>query len=430
MSISNAMQAGVSGMSANAQSINRISENIANLGTDGYRRTFSQMVTSTTSSPTMGLAPSGVRAVDGVDMMRDGSVRITNRPTDLALTGPGFFAVSKTVNETVESNYALTRAGSFEADADGNLRNAAGYYLAGFPYGNDGTVGVVDRGIFGDLETVNIADVTMAGSATLQASVSGNLPSQTTGLATPGDPFTSTVTYYTALGNAERMQVAWQPSAVPNNWTLSLSDSTGAAIGQVDVAFSDTGATAGSPDTYSNIVDATGTGGFAFDPLLGEATLNMNGQTFMVEFGVPGEFNGITQFAGDYRPLTVDADGTQTGNLVRVEIDDRGDLFGIFDNGERKALYNIPVASVTNADGMSSQDGNVYSITRNSGALYLAQSGDPGIGIMSSGALEGSNVEVAEELTQLIQTQRAYSSSAKIVTTADEMLDETLRLKR
>ncbi|WP_212522760.1 flagellar hook protein FlgE [Actibacterium sp. MT2.3-13A] len=434
MSISNAMQTGVSGLQANSTRVGRISDNIANANTDGYRRTFAQMVTSTSSNAN-GFAPAGVQAVQGAEIVKEGSLRPTSGATDLAIGGPGFFVVSKNPNDPAESNYSLTRAGAFQPDENGNLRNAAGLYLAGFPYDSSGTLGTVNRTGFGDLETVNVGSFTLPGEATSAMSLSGNLPAQETGLATPGAPFVSSAQFFSPLGAADQMRLSWQPSATPNQWDLTISDAAGTSYGTVTVDFHDSGALAGAPLAYSNITNtAPAPANFAFNPATGVATLTINNgavpQVIDLTIGAPGSHDGITQFAGDYSAPRYETDGFQTGTLVRAEIDERGDVFGIFDNGGRKLLYNIPLAEVTNPNGLLAQDGNAYTLSRDSGPMELGTASSGSTGKIVSGALESSNVEVAQELTDLIQTQRAYSSNAKIITTVDEMLDETMRLKR
>lgn len=429
MSISNAMQTGVSGLRANSTAVGRISDNIANANTDGYRRSFAQMVTTTTTSNSTGLAPAGVRAVQGTNVSLDGALRPTGQATDLAISGSGFFVVSRNPNELVESNYRMTRAGSFLPDENGYLRNAAGYYLSGFPYGEDGTLGAVDRNRFGDLQTVKIGDIQMVGSATTAITVGGNVPAQQTGLATPGDPFLSSAEYFTPLGVSERLQFSWQPTGTANQWEVTVSDSAGVDFGTVQVEFNASGADAGSPANYTILGAFPG-----FDTATGQATVDVgtpgNPQIVTIDFGAPDTFTGMTQFAGDYTPLKIGADGSGTGSLVRTEIDERGDVYGVFDNGMRKALYNIPLAEVPNPDGLTTTDGNAFLLSRSSGPVRLSGAGMGSAGTITAGALESSNVEVAQELTDLIQTQRAYSSNAKIVTTVDEMLDETMRLKR
>ncbi|PYE84374.1 flagellar hook protein FlgE [Pseudoroseicyclus aestuarii] len=430
MSISSAMQTGVSGLKAYSTSVGKISDNIANANTDGYHRSFAQMVTSTTGPD----APAGVRAVAGTDVGNAGALRPTDRATDLALQGDGFFLVSKTPNDPVASNYFLTRAGSFTADSEGNLVNAAGYYLSGWAMGEDGTTGTVDRNGIGSVSTVNLAGQTVQGSASTEMALTGNLPSQETGLAQPGDPFVSTAEYFTPLGEAERLTMSWQPGADDNSWTLTLSDAEGAALGSVDVTFANSGPGAGAPLSYSNATNlATAPAGFAFDPATGTATLTLdNGdapQPMTLSLGAPGSFDGLTQFAGDYALNTPAVDGAEAGALQRTEIAN-GIVYGVFDNGTRSALFEIPVAQVANVDGLEAQDGNAYRTTIESGDWRLGNAGSGSLGTIASGALESSNVDIAEELTDLIATQRAYSTSAKIITTADEMLEVTTQLKR
>jgi len=434
MSISNAMQTGISGLLANSAAVGNISSNIANANTDGYRRSFSQMVTSASGSSASSGGGAGVRAVARAEISSEGTQRPTGVASDLSIGGSGFMVVSRNPNDPVLSNYAFTRAGSFRPDADGNLRNAAGLYLAGFAYDTTGSLGTVDRSQFTDLQTVNVGGAAINGEATTQVTISGNLPAQQTGASSTGETFVTSQDYYTALGGAERLEFAWTPSTTPNQWQLQVS-AGGSALGTVDVTFSDSGPSAGAPLSYANVTSlATAPAAFAFDTATGVASLTIDNattpQTIDLTIGAPGDTSGMTQFSGDYTPVDATLDGFESGVMVRFEIDERGDLYGIYDNGARHLLYNIPLAEVPNPDGLQQIDGNAYITTQASGNFQLNQAGSGSTGALTSGALESSNVELAEELTQLIQTQRAYSSNAKIITTADEMLDETTRLKR
>ncbi|MWD28471.1 flagellar hook-basal body complex protein [Aquicoccus sp. SCR17] len=433
MSISNAMQTGISGLLANSTTVGNISSNIANANTDGYRRSFSQMVTSA-SSGGQGATAAGVRAVQRADVSLGGTQRTTGVNSDLAVSGAGFFVVSRNPNDPVQANYAFTRAGSFRVDDEGNLSNAAGLYLSGFKYDNAGTLGTVVRNQFDNLETVNVGNTTINGEATTSMSVKGNLPAQETGAGSTSEPFVTSQEYYTALGAAERLEFAWTPSTTPNVWTLGIS-AEGTELGTVDITFDDYGPSAGAPLSYGSVTAlAPAPGGFAFDTGTGTATLTIdNGttpQVIEVSIGAPGSLSGMTQFDGDYTPLQAEANGLETGKLTRFEIEDNGDLYGIFDNNSRRLLYNIPLAEIPNPDGMRAIDGNAFITTQASGEFHLSEAKSGTAGSIASGSLEASNVELVEELTDLIQTQRAYSSNAKIITTADELMDETTRLKR
>ena len=434
MSIYSALQTGVSGLFANATSVARISENIANANTNGYKRSFAQMVTSTASNVGH-LAPSGVQAVVGSDIETSGALSLSGSQTDLAVNGEGFFIVSKNPNDPVQTNYMLTRAGAFAPDKDGNLVNAAGYYLAGYRYADDGTLGAVDRNSVTQLQTINTASIDQQAAPTTRMSLAGNLPAQETGQAEPGAPFISSGTFHSALGVADRLQFQWQPGAQDNTWTATVRASDGTEYGSVDVAFTDTGPGTGTPAAYGNVQNlAAAPAAFAFDPATGTATLTVdNGTTpqqIEIAFGAPGETGGLTQFSGDFTPQEITADGSSPGSLLRTEMDERGNMYGVFDNGQRRALFQIPLGLVTNPDGLVRADGNAYRLSRESGDLTINEARTGATGSIEQNMLEASNVEIAQELTDLIRTQRAYSSNAKIITTMDEMLDETTRLKR
>ncbi|WP_163851533.1 flagellar hook protein FlgE [Pseudooceanicola aestuarii] len=432
MSISNAMASGVSGLLANSTAVERISYNIANADTAGYRRSFAQMVTS--GAVAAGASSTGVTTNIAHANSDDGSFQSTSTVSNLSIGGNGFFVVNRNISENSTSPNLMTRVGSFEPDDNGFLRNAAGYYLLGFEYDSNGSLGAVDRSSFEDLVPINVSNRTISGSATSEVTMTGNLPSQETGLATPGDPFVSSLEYYSPLGEANRLSFSWQPTANANEWEVTVSDAT-TDYGTMTMSFHDSGALAGAPATYGAGTSlATAPAAFVFDPATGMMELTIdNGttpQVVQIALGEPDSFDGLTQFAGDFTPLNADVDGAQSGALTRVEFDEFGDVWGIFDNGTRQTLYSIPLGTVSNPNGLATSDNSVFGLSADSGDLYLARPGTGDAGVINSGGVESSNVDIAEELTSLIQRQRAYSSNAKIITTADEMLDETLRLKR
>ena len=435
MSILNAMRTGVSGLDAQGKQVGAISDNIANSQTVGYKRAFADLVT-TTSATNSGLRfPAGVKAHTGNNISNQGANVSTGSAYDLAIAGNGFFVVAPTPNDPIQANYVLTRAGSFTPDENGFLQNSQGYYLHGFQYQDDGTLGVIDRTSMGSLEAVNVSDVDLQSEATSSMTISANFPSDDTGLATPGAPYVATAEYFTPLGEGENLEFSWQPTATDNQWILTVNDVDGAALGTVQVDFNDTGANAGSPATYSAVTNlAAAPSAFAFDTATGVATLTLdNGstpQTLDVFLGAPNTMDGITQFAGDYIPQSVDKNGSSTGSLVRTEINDRGTLEGIFDNGARRDLYQIPLGVVKNPNGLKVGDANIFSITRAAGTFGLENPGSGGAGKVNSGALEQSTVDIATELTDLISAQRGYTTCAKIITTADTLLEVTTNIKR
>ena len=433
MSITNAMASGVSGLLANSTAVDSISYNIANADTVGYRRSFDQMITLGSSS-TAGSTGSGVRTAEIHSNTIDGNYIDTSISTNLAISGNGFFVVNTNIDASYTTGNLFTRVGSFAPDDDGNLVNSAGLYLMGYPYGPDGTLGAVDRNSFADLEPVNVAFQSIAGSMTGNIEVGGNLPSQETGQANPGDPFVSSIEYYNALGEPERVTLSFQPTGTANAWDVLITDET-TDYGQVTMTFADSGPTAGSPLNYTGITNlTTAPSNFVFDPATGTMTLTIdNGTTPQVvdlSLGAPGSFDGLSQFSGDYTPLEIDADGAQSSSLTRLEFDEFGNVWGVFDNGARTALSQIPLATFANPNGLQTNNNSTFTTSLDSGEFYLGQAGSGETGTLSSGGVESANVDIAQELTSLIQRQRAYSSNAKIITAADEMLSETVNLKR
>lgn len=441
MSIYSAMQSGVSGLFAQATKTSKIADNIANANTVGYKKVFADFVTNTsTAIPAPNSTyPAGVRAVTKQTVDSQGNFMSTNTATDMAIAGDGFFMVGKSVTDQQYDNFMLTRSGSFRPDENGFLQNTAGFYLHGYAFDSNGDLGNIDRNGTGDLTAINISDITMMGDATSYMKVSGNIPSQETGwdpLGVAPDSFFSSAEYFTPLGAKERVEFEWIPQADPNEniWTLRVSQD-GTDFGTVDVEFSTDPADAGSPANWTNVTNlGVAPAGFSFDTVTGVATITVdNGsvpQNIEIELGAPGTFGGITQFYGDFTPQQIEKDGAAAGELNRVEISNEGIVFGVFDNGASRALYQIPIAQVTNPNGLMLSDGNTYRLTKEAGSFSLGEANSGATGAVQSGVLERSNVDIAEELTSLIETQRAYSSNAKIITTADEMLEETTRLKR
>jgi flagellar hook protein FlgE len=138
----------------------------------------------------------------------------------------------------------------------------------------------------------------------------------------------------------------------------------------------------------------------------------------------------VTQLSDSFARSPVIKDGSPVGDLTRVEVDANGYLHAIYDSGITRVIYQIPVAAVPNYNGLTTGDNQTYTMSPESGQVFLWDAGDGPTGEMVGYAREESATDVAGELTQLIQTQRAYSSNAKIIQTVDEMLQETTNIKR
>ncbi|MBK4722554.1 flagellar hook protein FlgE [Azospirillum sp. YIM DDC1] len=410
MSLFSAMRSGVSGMSAQSSRMAAISDNISNSATIGYKRAavdFSTLMTS--SGATSNYAAGGVRSNVHYQVLKDGTIQGTQSATDMAIEGRGFFVVADNAGNTGTSpGYALTRAGSFLPDDQGFLRNSAGQYLQAWKLGPDGSLPAVNRSSFDGLSAVSIAGLAYGGSKTTQMSFAGNLPAQ----ATNGTSFDTSTSLYDGLGNPLDVTMTWTKTANPNEWTLSVTPPAGytATLSTNTVTFDTTGANAGLPAGALPQITLT-------------SPANPTPDTVNVTVG------NLTQLNGDYVPQFM-GDGARAGRVSTVDVDKAGTLWAVYDNGARQPLYQVPVADVVNPGGLVPQDGNTYTLGIDSGTMTLSNGNSGTAGSVAGYALEQSNVDIAEELVSLIETQRAYSSNATLVRTADEMVDETTRLKR
>jgi flagellar hook protein FlgE len=168
-----------------------------------------------------------------------------------------------------------------------------------------------------------------------------------------------------------------------------------------------------------------------YDATTGLVTVTTGaGEALSISVGTPGNNDGLTQFAGGFTPTQVTKNGASFATVAEVELGEDGVLSAVFTNGQRQPIYRIPLVDVVNPDGLTPVDGNAFRLSRESGPMYLWDAGDGPVGKTFGFSLELSTTDVAKELTNLIETQRAYSSNAKVIQTADEMLQETTNLKR
>lgn len=165
----------------------------------------------------------------------------------------------------------------------------------------------------------------------------------------------------------------------------------------------------------------------------GAANMQSGSQTspaVLVNFGNYNTPDGLTQLSGSFQLNYIQQNGAKFGNFAGVSINKQGIVSALFDNGVTRPVFMIPLATFTNANGLSSLSGNVWIATDFSGNPTLRQAGDAGAGEINAASLENSTVDLGTEFTRMITTQRAYSSAAKVITTADDMLSELLNIKR
>lgn len=457
------MFSGVSGLQAHQTRMDVIGNNVANVNTIGFksgRVTFQEIFSQTlrgagapdastgrggTNPMQVGLGL-GVGAVDTI--MTRGSVQRTDNPTDLSIEGEGYFIVKGGASGT----YMFTRAGNFGIDKLGNLVTGNGMNVYGWQ--DYGGVAQPDGSYLFDTEKdvepinlysdkYNLNKRMIAAKATENAVFAGNLnaayASLGTGISTIGAPlpdghpqFKVPITIYDSLGNDYKVNINFSKCAVSvaapadadnpvTSWYWEIENPTGI------------NSTAGGYIVFDKdgklIPDTTD---YDFNDITPSVEFTPDAATtgagpFTVEF----DFSKLTMYSADSSAKPTNVDGYPTGNLVTFNIGSDGILTGIYSNGQQQPLGLIALAYFENPAGLQKAGENLFIPTTNSGDFKKGlKAGSEGVGMLSPGTLEMSNVDLSREFTDMIVTQRGFQANSRIITTSDEMLQELVNLKR
>jgi flagellar hook protein FlgE len=426
MSLYGALAIGVAGLNANSTALSATSSNIANINTVGYKDATADFSTFLTSENGAGNnASAGVVANIGQDITSQGLPTTTSSPTDMSISGNGFFVVASNASSTATQEY--TRAGNFTPDNQGNLKNAAGLYLLGYKLDSSGAA-PTDAS---DLTMINVNNLTGTAQASTKVTLQANLQSgatvdstytagqMTSGAVTPD--FTSTINTYDSQGGTQPVTFSFVKTAA-NTWAYEASYSGSASnlssanpIAHGTLSFNSDG-------TLSNVNGASpASGSLSLTIPYSTAASGLSPQTVSVNFGTVGTASGVSQY-DTASTMTSTVDGEPFGTATGVSIGKDGTVTAQFSNGLSKAVYQIPLATFTNEDGLGQVNGNAYVATQASGTPNINAADTGATGSIASNSLEGSTVDLATEFTNLITTQRAYAASAQIITTADQML--------
>ena len=433
MTISSSLNASVAGLAANASRLATISDNIANSATYGYRRVqadFHSMVIASTGGT---YSAGGVRTTTQRLIDQGGALTSTANPTDLAVRGRGFLPVSRVSEVSVQnggSTMLLATTGSFRTNSEGFLTTESGLVLMGWPARADGTMPSYPRDTSDGLEPIKINTNQFTGEPTTRMSIGVNLPATSTGFESNGELQDLSIEYFDNLGTSQNLSLEFSP-VVPetgssNEWVLTIRDSaTGdTIIGEYNLKFEDDRTSGGTLNTVTTV------SGGAYDPMAGTFIVDVAGGPIEIEIGKYGDSDGLTQFSDTFAPVSLQKDGSPVGNMSSVEVDENGNVYAFFDTGISRRIFQVPLIDLPNPNGLVAQDKQTYLPSPESGAYFLWDAGDGPTGDIVSYALEESATDVAEELTSMIQTQRAYSSNAKVIQTVDEMLQETTNIIR
>jgi flagellar hook protein FlgE len=435
-----AMFNGVSAIEAQQQQMDVIGNNIANVNTTAFkagRVTFQDQLSQTIQGASLGNGTTvggtnaqqiglGVRVGSIDTSMEQGGLAATARPTDLAIQGNGFFMLGEGSNGQVQ----YTRDGSFTVDNNGNLVNASsGQYVLGWQ--SDTATGVPDttKQIDGTSHlSIPVGSLTSV-FPTSAAVFGGNLSADA--LSTDA-AYTRSVNVYDSLGKAQTVTMGFTrdatlPSGAPtgaaSSWTWTA---TGSAI---------SGTSGTAPDTKN-------TGTIYFDTS-GKEIQNADGtsaSTGQIELtntdasttpqDITPDFSSVTQVSGTSTTAPVSQNGFGPGTLSSFSIDETGSITGIFNNGQTRVLGQIAMANFANPEGLQSAGGNNFDASINSGLPQVGTAEASGLGKISTGYLEQSNVDLSTEFTNMIVSQRGFQANTKIVSTVDQMLNDVITMKQ
>ncbi len=444
MSLFGSLFSGVSGLNAQSRAMGMISDNVANVNTTAYKGAeaqFASMVTRSRGSSTY--SPGGVRVSSFATVASQGLIQSSASSTDAAISGAGFFVVRSLPGGAGEQLYS--RAGSFNPDAQGDLRTPSGYYLQGWALDANEAIANLNS-----LETVNVHSINGLAAATTRVGIGANLDADQpvyAGTYTAGDltayqtsggtsgvqpSFTRAIQVYDSLGRAHDLTLAFLHTGGADSWAVEV----GGAVGDLDATAHPNGLLASGTLTFAgdgtlqSAVLTPLVSGVPGSPVEARwaATSGADPSQLSFDFGTVGGVDGLSQFASPTSVAFVTQNGAEVGELNAVRIDKQGYVIASFTNGQDRRLYQLPIATFANASGLDARSGNVYAQTDVSGEYNLRIAGHGGAGVVAPAALEGANVDLAEEFTKMIVTQRAYSANAKIINTTDQMLEELIRM--
>jgi flagellar hook protein FlgE len=427
-------------MLANSNWLSNISQNVANANSTGYKdidTDFSALVDQSAGEASTG---AGVTTTSQSLNAMQGQIASTSTSTDLAVQGAGFFVVSD-----ASGNTFLTRNGSFVPDASGNLVNAAGYYLMGAD--TQGTTGTVSVNSLAALQKVNIEGAADSAAPSTIAALVANLPSTGTSGSTPivapatlpssnlaGSTYTAetTVVAYDDLGAPHTMNLYFTNTgtnaAGADTWDVAAFDASRATPG------------AGGPFPYGASASApAGTTTLTFDPTTGAVT---GGSPLSIAVAggaaapppssgttVSLDLSKTTQLATAFGVNSATINGNAPGSLTGVAISASGVLSFQYGNGASQNAYVIPLANVPSPDNLTSVLGDAYQTSNSSGALQIGNAGSSGFGSLDSSSLEQSTVDLATELTSMVEAQSSYEANSKVFQTGSDILSILNNLK-
>lgn len=426
MSLYGALSIGVAGLDAASTALSASSSNIANVNTIGYKRASTSFSTFLDASlGSFANASAGVTAVVGQDVTANGLAESTASATDLSISGNGFFISTPSGSPSGPQEY--TQVGNFTADANGNLVNANGQFLLGWKLDANGNPPSNNT----DLSLINVSGITGSAQATTKVSLQANLQANSTvdasyvgGDMTAGNvspDFQTTINAYDSQGGIQPFTLSFVQTGT-NTWAYEIAYAGKASNLSSANPINKGTVTFNSDGSLANINGASPASGNISVSVPWSAASGLAAQTITFNMGTVGTTNGMTQFAANSAVSGQTVNGSPFGSVTGVSVGTNGIVTARFSNGISQKVYQIPIATFANPDGLLQLSGNAYSQTNTSGGANINQAGVGGAGTISANSLEQSTVDLSSEFTHLITAQNAYSAAARVVSTANQML--------
>jgi flagellar hook protein FlgE len=407
--------AGISGLNANATAMTVVGDNIANVNTTAFkcnRSSFANILSQSLGGSGGSDIGRGVDFWGTTPVWSQGSLENTSSPTDLAINGRGFFILND-----AKGGRFYSRAGEFNFDRNGDLRNPDDLVVQGYP-----VTGVAPDGT---LALGSLSDLSVPGGGIIppQASTEINVEVNLDAGAKVGDVFTSAVTVYDSLGNSIPVTLTFTNSGAR---TWDVAGSIPASAG--------TGVTLNGGATTSVAFDASGqlTTPAADVAMALTLTNGANAQNVTWNLYDPSGVNNgsLTGYASASSTTFLGQNGYPAGSLRGVTFDEAGVVTGSYSNGQLTPLFQLALADFPSYYGLTKMGHNLYAESLESGQVLPGVPGSSSLGSISPNSIEMSNVDLAQEFVKMITTQRAFQANSRVITTSDEVLTELINIKR
>ncbi len=409
------MNTAISGLNAATSDLNTIGNNVANASTNGFKQSraeFADVYPVSGSGSSSNIIGSGVKLAAIAQQFTQGGINFTSNNLDLAVNGQGFFRLSD--NGTT----VYSRAGAFGIDNQGFLANSSGLHLTGYLADTAGNI----TGALGDLQ-LSMADI--APNATANVTVGVNLNASATVPVPAFNPANAasynnatSTTVYDSLGTTHLSTMYYRKTAA-NTWETFL---------YVDGV--DRQAAAGVPDTlaFTNLGALATVNGAAVPP--GTTTsASFNPGTGAANMVLTQDYTQTTQFGSPFGVNTLAQDGYTTGRLSGVDISDTGIVFARYTNSQSRAQGQVVLTNFANVQGLRPLGNTNWTETPDSGVALTGAPNTASLGVVQSGALEDSNVNLTEQLVAMITAQRNFQANAQVITTENAITQTIINLR-